>query len=122
MPILHLPGEMMPGTVGADQRACALPRSAAATRTMSSVGMPSVMQTTSGKPASMRLENGVGGVRRRHENDRGIRVGLARRFGDGVEHRHVVVQRAALAGRDAGDDLGAVSDHLLRVEACPRGR
>jgi hypothetical protein len=51
MPILHLPGEMMPGQLGPIRRVCEF-FMAAATRTMSSVGIPSVMQMTSGSWAS----------------------------------------------------------------------
>ena len=39
------------------------------------------------------------------------------RLGDRVEDRHAALERlAALPRRDAGDDLRAVLDHLLRVE------
>ncbi len=48
MPILHLPGEIIPGQFGPIRRVFPS-RSTAATRTMSSVGMPSVMHTTSGR-------------------------------------------------------------------------
>ena len=51
MPILHWPGVMTPGQLGPIRRV-AVPSSARFTRTMSSTGMPSVMQTTSGMPAS----------------------------------------------------------------------
>src|SRR3954471_20525415 len=51
MPILHLPGEMMPGQFGPMSRDLRSFRNAAAF-TMSRVGMPSVMATMSGIPAS----------------------------------------------------------------------
>ena len=79
--------------------------------------MPSVMQMTSGTRGVERFENGVRGIRRRHENQRRIRAGLANRIRDRVEHRHVKVLGASLAGRHARDHFGAVLDHLLRVEA-----
>ena len=51
MPILHLPGLIIPGQFGPINRVC-LSRKYSFTFTMSSVGMPSVMQTTTGTPAS----------------------------------------------------------------------
>ena len=51
MPILALPGEMTPGQLGPISRDFEV-LSLAHTFTMSSVGMPSVMQTISGIPAS----------------------------------------------------------------------
>ena len=51
MPILHLPGEMMPGQFGPISREFFVFRNSHAF-TMSIVGMPSVMQTISGTPAS----------------------------------------------------------------------
>ena len=51
MPILHLPGEIMPGQFGPIRRERRSCRNSQA-RTMSSVGMPSVMQTISSISAS----------------------------------------------------------------------
>ncbi len=51
MPALALPGEMRPGQFGPTSRVAAS-LSTAATFIMSSVGMPSVMQTASATPAS----------------------------------------------------------------------
>src|SRR5947207_15880090 len=51
MPILHLPGEMMPGQFGPIRRVF-LKSTTDATRTMSMAGMPSVMQTMSGSDAA----------------------------------------------------------------------
>ncbi len=51
MPILALPGEMTPGQLGPIKREVEF-LSLAHTLTMSSVGMPSVMHTMSGIPAS----------------------------------------------------------------------
>ena len=53
MPILHLPGEMMPGQFGPIRRVLVCDSSTRLTCTMSSVGMPSVMQTTSGISAAI---------------------------------------------------------------------
>ena len=77
MPILHLPGEITPGQFGPTRRDFEF-FSAAATRTMSSAGMPSVMQMTSGNLGVERFENGVRGIWRRNENHRGVRAGLLR--------------------------------------------
>ena len=51
IPALLLPGEMTPGQFGPMRRVGLSLRNVSA-RIMSSVGMPSVMQTTSGMPAS----------------------------------------------------------------------
>ena len=51
MPILHLPGEMTPGQFGPISREVVVFRYDQ-TFTMSITGMPSVMQTMSGMPAS----------------------------------------------------------------------
>src|SRR5688572_28888624 len=51
MPILHSPGVMMPGHLG-PMRRVPEPASDALTRTMSLIGIPSVMHTTSSMPAS----------------------------------------------------------------------
>ena len=52
MPILHSPAVITPGQFGPISRDLD-PESARFTRTMSSTGMPSVMQTISGISASM---------------------------------------------------------------------
>jgi len=52
MPILHSPGVMTPGQLGPINRDLE-PDSARLTLTMSSTGMPSVMQTISGISASI---------------------------------------------------------------------
>ena len=51
MPTLHFPGEMMPGQFGPISRE-RFPRRYSQARTMSITGMPSVMQTIRGMPAS----------------------------------------------------------------------
>ncbi len=58
------------------------------------------------------FENGISGERRRDENGGDRRAGLPRRFRDRVKYRDffpgVLEGLAALARRDAGDDLRAV--------------
>ena len=62
------------------------------------------------------FHDGVGGKRRRHEDHRGIGAGLRDRVGDGVEDREALVLGAALAGRHAADDVGAIGRGGLGVE------
>ena len=86
------------------------------TLTMSLTGMPSVMQTTRSRPASTpsRMASAANGGR--NEDRRGGGAGLLRGLGDGVEDRNFVLEElAAFAGRDAGDDLRAVSEAELGV-------
>ena len=45
-----------------------------------------------------------------------VGAGGGARFRDGVEHRQPQMHGAALAGRSAADDLGAVFERLLRME------
>ena len=63
-----------------------------------------------------RFHDRVGRKRRRHEDHRRVGAGLLDRVAHGVEDRPAFVRRAALAGRDAADDGGAVRRRLLRVE------
>src|SRR5690606_9086465 len=69
-----------------------------------------------------RLEDRVRGERRRHVDHARRRLGLARRLADRIEDRQAEMLAAAAARRDAGDDLRAVLEALLRVEcALPAG-
>jgi hypothetical protein len=86
--------------------------------------MPSVMATTSSSAASTPSRMASARERRRDEDRAGGRAGLFHGFGDGVKDRDllaaVLEELAALAGRDAGDDLRAVIDGELgmpRAEA-----
>ena len=94
MPILHLPGVMMPGQFGPISRVVGQRRGSVITFTMSRTGMPSVMQTTSGDPRVGRFHDRVGGERRRHEDHARVGAGLRDRVGDGVEHGEALVRRA----------------------------
>ena len=81
--------------VRADQRDVRVARSSTRLRlTMSSAGMPSVMQTIELDARRRGLEDRVGGARRRHEDDRRVGAGLLDRLGDGVEHRDALVNLA----------------------------
>ncbi len=77
MPILHSSGVMTPGQFGPIRRSCE-PDSARLTRTMSSTGMPSVMQTIERDAGVDGLQDGVGGERRRHVDGGGVGAGLGR--------------------------------------------
>ena len=126
MPILHSPGVMMPGQFG-PMRRTPLPAAASRSRkprarSMSLIGIPSVMQAISATPASAAstiasAANG-GGTKIIEALAPVSRDGV----GHGVEDRDALVRRAALAGRDARDDLRSVVAARERVEACPRGR
>ena len=115
MPILALPGEMTPGQLGPMRRDLEC-LSTLQTRTMSIIGMPSVMQTISGRPASSasRMASAANGGGTK------ITVALAPVFATasshGVEDRPAFVDGAAFAGRDTADDLGAVFGAALRVK------
>ena len=78
--------------------------------------MPSVMATMTRDARVGRFHDGVGGAGRRHEDHAGVGPGLLHRLGDGVEEREALLDRAALAGRDAADDLRAVFPALLGVK------
>ncbi len=96
-------------------RVC-LPSMARFTLTMSLTGMPSVMQTTRSSPASTPSRIASAAKGGRHEDGGGGRPGLFHRLGDGVEDGNLAFKElAALAGRDAGDDLGAVGEAELGV-------
>ena len=91
------------------------------TLTMSLTGMPSVMADDEVQPGVHAFQNGVGGEGRRDKNGGGGRAGLLHGFGDGVEDGDflaaVLEELAAFAGRDAGDDLGAVVDARVACAA-----
>ena len=115
MPILHLPGEMMPGQFGPISR----------------VGLSRKIffrldhverRNAFGDADDDRdarvggFHDGVGGECGRNVDHRGIRTGFPDRVGNRVEDRNSLVRRAAFAGRDAADDIRSILDHLLRME------
>jgi len=83
---------------------------------MSMTGMPSVMQTTSGRAGIDRFQDGVGGERPAGHRSRWHWRRSWRRIRDRVEDRQVEMGGAAFAGRDAAHHLGAVGDRLLGVK------
>ena len=74
------------------------------------------MQTTSAQAGVGGLHDRVRGERRRHENHGRVRAGGLYGSRYGIKHRQVEMFLAALARRDAADDLGAVGDGLLGME------
>ena len=70
-----------------------------------------------GNASGFALKDRVGGEGGWNEDDGGISAGRVDGFLDGVEHGTTEMLGAALAWGDASDDLGAVLDHLLRVES-----
>src|SRR5436309_2893494 len=96
IPILHSPGVITPGQLGPISRV-AEPSMARFTLTMSSMGMPSVMQTTSGRPASTasRMESAANGG--------GTKITLA--FAPVCSTARASVSRDPLAGEISHQDL-----------------
>jgi len=62
------------------------------------------------------LVDRVGRERGRHVDHRHGGAGGLLRLTHGVEHRHAFDDLTALAGRHAGDELGAVGERVLAVE------
>ena len=116
MPAFALPGEMTPGQFGPISRVAGRAFRNVIARIMSSVGMPSVMQTTSAMPAS------AASITASAANGGGTKMTEAlapvflHRVAHGVEDRPAFVRRAALARRDPADDVGAVGRGLLGVK------
>ena len=115
MPILHSPGVMTPGQLGPISRDFE-PDSARFTLTMSSTGMPSVMQTMSGISASIasRIASAANGGG--HVDHAGRCTGRRFRFAHRVEDGQAQMRRAAFAGRGAADHLRSVGDRLFGME------
>ena len=78
--------------------------------------MPSVMRDDERHLRRDRLEDRVGGERRRHVDDAGVGVRRFHRLQDRVEHRQAEMGLPALARRDAADHFRAVGDRLLGME------
>ena len=115
MPAFALPAEISPGQFGPMSRVD-LPLRNAIARIMSSVGMPSVMHTTSGTPASAAsiiASAAPGGGTKITD---AFAPGLSHSLGHRVEHRPAFMRRAALARRHAADDVGAVVLRLLGMK------
>ena len=66
------------------------------------------MHMMSGSPASSDFQDGVGGKRRGHEDDRGIGARFLHRLRYGVEHRPALMRRAALARRNSAHYFGPI--------------
>ena len=116
MPILHFPGEMIPGQFGPISRVFEILQRC---RHADHVERRNAFRDADDERqlGVDRFENRVRRKRRRHENHRRIRARFAHRVRDRIEYRHAEMLRAALARRHAADHFGAVLDHLLRVKA-----
>ena len=86
--------------------------------------MPSVMQKIVAIPAVGGLHDRIGRPGRRHEDQGGVRAGLADGLGDRIEDRHRAIERrlAALARGHAGDDVRAVRHARPPRGSHPRAR
>ena len=122
MPILHLPGEIMPGQLGPisrERRFCRVLPGAHHIQRRNALGdADDQFHLSIGG-----FHDRVGGKWRRHEDHRRIRPSLVDRFLHSVEDRPAFVSGAALAGSHSADDLGSVLRTGLRVEcAFPPGQ
>ena len=118
MPILHSPGVMTPGQFGPMSRVFEpLQRALHPHHVEHRNALGDADDERD--PGVDRFQDRVGGEGRRHVDHAERRRRSRDGFGDGVEDRQVEMRRAAFAGRDAADHLGAVGDRLLGMEACP---
>ena len=116
IPTFALPGERTPGQFGPDQRD--------ALRTDVRVDAQHLVRGDVLGDADDRLDAGVDGLvdrvgrePRRHEDHRRVRARLGDGVGDRVVDRHALDVLAALARRDAGDEIRAVRAVAQPVEA-----
>ena len=114
IPILHLPGEIIPGQFGPMSRVD-LSLKYSFTLIMSSVGIPSVMQTTTGIPASA-ASIGISGKLRRHIDHARIRACFLHGIGHRIENRNPFMRRATFSRRHATDDIRPILHHLLSMK------
>ena len=106
---------MMPGQLGPTSRH-PLAVTWAQIFTMSSTGIPSVMQTISGMRLSAASTMASPANAGRNEDDRGVGARGVDRLPHGFEHRHALDGLAPVPGRRSGHHLGAVGQHLPGVE------
>ena len=115
-PDLAFPGRDDPGTVGADEaRRLALERALDLHHVVDGNALGDADDERDLRRG--RLEDRVRREGRRDEDDAGVGARLLDGLLDSVEDRHLVLEAGpALSGRDAGDEVGAVLEHLLGVE------
>ena len=117
MPMLHLPGVMMPGQFGPEQAGA---REVADERVVDErlvLGRDALGDAHDEPDAGLgRLEDRGGRRLGRDGDERRRGPGGLDGVGDGVEHRDALDVLAALAGRHAADDLGAVVAVAQAVE------
>ena len=92
------------------------PDRARLTLTMSSTGIPSVMQMTSGNLRLDRFANRVCSSGRRHIDHAGIAIRFRLGLGNRIEDRQPEMRAAALSRRSPANHLRAVSDGLIGME------
>ena len=85
-------------------------------RTISSAGMPSVMQIMQFDLSISGFHDRVGGKRWGNKDDRSVRAGFVHGFLNAVEYRKTLVRSTALAGSDSTNDLRSIFRTCLRVE------
>ncbi len=115
MPILHLPGEIIPGQLGPIRRVSLSDEEACHAHHVQG-GNSFGNRDHERKPGVRRFHDGVGGERWRNEDDAGICSGAIHGFLHGVEYRDALNAGPAFARRDARHNFGAISHSLLRVE------
>ncbi len=111
IPTLHLPGEMIPGQFGPIRREVVV-RMKFFTLTMSSTGMPSLMQTIRAIPAraaSMMASAAKAAGTKMTDTSAAV---SAHRLLHGIENGLFQVDLPALARGDAADDARTVFHHL----------
>ena len=119
IPTFALPGESAPGQFGPEQRDAARPDVVVDAEHV--VRREALGDADHGLDAGVdRLVDRVGGEARRDEDHRRVRARLRDRVGHRVEDRDALDVLAALAGRDAGDDVRAVVAVARRRGRSPR--
>ena len=114
MPTFDWPGVMSPGQLGPTSRGLPAVDARATPRDVVIRAQRVAHRHALGDahdepdPRVGRLVHRVRRERRGHVDHRGVGLGGRHGLGDAVEHRHAVHLLAALAGRHARDDLGAV--------------
>ena len=115
MPILHLPGEMIPGQFGPISRELPVlqkfPRLHHVERRDALGDADDQVDFRIG-----RFHNRVRRERRRHEDNRGVGAGLVGGLAHSIENRPALMRRPTLARRHAANDLRAVSGAGLRMK------
>ena len=116
IPAFALPGEMAPGQLGPTSLVSGRSFRNVSARIMSSVGMPSVMQTTSRKPASADSITASAAKAAGTKMTDVLAPVAFTASATVLKIGHPFVRRPALARRDAPNHGGAIRLRLLGVE------